>query len=67
MKGCPDTDGDGVADNEDRCPEVKGSIANKGCPEMKVEDIKKITQIASKIFFETNSEKLKTASLVAIG
>lgn len=63
LKGCPDTDGDGVADNEDRCPEVKGSIANKGCPEMKVEDVKKITQIASKIFFETNSDKLKTASL----
>ena len=66
LKGCPDTDGDGVADNEDRCPDVKGSIANKGCPEMKVEDVKKITQIASKIFFETNSDKLKVASLVQL-
>ncbi len=66
LKGCPDTDGDGVADNEDRCPEVKGSIANKGCPEMKIEDVKKITQIASKIFFETNSDKLKVASLVQL-
>ena len=66
LKGCPDTDGDGVADNEDRCPEVKGTIANKGCPEMKVEDVKKITQIASKIFFETNSDKLKVASLVQL-
>lgn len=66
LKGCPDTDGDGVADNEDRCPNVKGTIANKGCPEMKVEDVKKITQIASKIFFETNSDKLKVASLVQL-
>ena len=66
LKGCPDTDGDGVADNEDRCPEAKGTIANKGCPEMKVEDVKKITQIASKIFFETNSDKLKVASLVQL-
>jgi OmpA-OmpF porin, OOP family len=66
LKGCPDSDGDGVADNEDRCPEVKGSIANKGCPEMKVEDVKKITQIASKIFFETNSDKLKVASQVQL-
>ena len=66
MKGCPDTDGDGIADNVDRCPDVAGTIANKGCPEMKVEDVKKITQIASKIFFETNSDKLKVASLVQL-
>jgi len=66
LKGCPDTDGDGVADNEDRCPTVKGTIANKGCPEMAKEDVKKITQIASKIFFETNSDKLKVASLVQL-
>lgn len=66
LKGCPDTDGDGVADNEDRCPEVKGTIANKGCPEIAKEDVKKITQIASKIFFETNSDKLKVASTVQL-
>jgi len=66
MKGCPDTDGDGVADNEDRCPTVKGNIANKGCPEIAVEDVKKITQIASKIFFETNSDVLKVASLAQL-
>ncbi|MBK7389874.1 MAG: OmpA family protein [Bacteroidetes bacterium] len=66
MKGCPDTDGDGVADNEDRCPTVKGNIANKGCPEITKEDVKKITQIASKIFFETNSDKLKVASTVQL-
>jgi outer membrane protein OmpA-like peptidoglycan-associated protein len=66
MKGCPDTDGDGVADNEDRCPEVKGNIANKGCPEIAVADIKRITLIASKIFFETNSDKLKVESLAQL-
>ncbi len=66
MKGCPDTDGDGVADNEDRCPTVKGNIANKGCPEIAVADIKKITQIASKIFFESNSDVLKVASLAQL-
>ena len=63
FKGCPDTDGDGVADNEDRCPTVKGTIANKGCPEMAKEDVKKITQIASKIYFEFDSDKLKSVSL----
>lgn len=63
FKGCPDSDGDGVSDKEDRCPTIKGTIANKGCPEMAKEDVKKITNIASKIFFETNSDKLKVASL----
>ncbi len=66
MKGCPDTDGDGIADNVDHCPTAAGTIGNSGCPEMKVEDVKKITQIASKIFFETNSDKLKVASLVQL-
>jgi len=66
FKGCPDTDGDGVSDKEDRCPTVKGTIANKGCPEMAKEDVKKITNIASKIFFETNSDKLKVASLAQL-
>jgi OmpA-OmpF porin, OOP family len=66
LKGCPDTDGDGVADNVDRCPTVKGTIANKGCPEMAKADVKKITQIASKIFFELNSDKLKVASLAQL-
>jgi outer membrane protein OmpA-like peptidoglycan-associated protein len=66
LKGCPDADGDGVADNEDRCPNEKGTIANKGCPEITVEVAKQITQIASKIFFENNSDKLKVASLVQL-
>ncbi|WP_300570794.1 OmpA family protein [Flavobacterium sp.] len=63
LKGCPDTDGDGVPDIDDRCPNTKGNIANKGCPEITKEDIKKITYIGSKIFFENNSDKLKVASL----
>lgn len=62
LKGCPDTDGDGVSDINDRCPTVKGTIANKGCPEMAQADVKKIAVIASKIFFETNSAKLKPIS-----
>lgn len=63
FKGCADTDGDGVTDTEDRCPTIAGTIANKGCPEISKEDVKKITQIASKIYFETNSAKLKPVSL----
>ncbi|MDF2437407.1 MAG: hypothetical protein K0Q95_1783 [Bacteroidota bacterium] len=62
FKGCPDTDGDGVSDNYDRCPSIKGTIDNKGCPEVAKEDIVKITLIASKIYFETGSDKLKLIS-----
>jgi OOP family OmpA-OmpF porin len=62
FKGCPDTDGDGVSDKEDRCPLVKGTIENKGCPEIPKLDVQRITLIASKIYFETNSDKLKLIS-----
>ncbi|MBI3520863.1 MAG: OmpA family protein [Bacteroidetes bacterium] len=62
FKGCPDTDGDGVSDLTDRCPTVKGTIENKGCPEIAKVDIQRITVIASKIYFETGSAKLKLIS-----
>jgi len=32
LMGCPDADGDGVADGDDECPNVAGPAANKGCP-----------------------------------
>ena len=30
--GCPDADGDGVVDKDDKCPSVVGESANAGCP-----------------------------------
>jgi hypothetical protein len=30
--GCPDADGDGVTDKDDKCPDVKGPKENAGCP-----------------------------------
>ena len=32
FNGCPDTDGDGVMDSKDACPNEAGPIENKGCP-----------------------------------
>ena len=32
MKGCPDADGDGVADKDDNCVDVAGPKENNGCP-----------------------------------
>ena len=62
LKGCPDGDSDGIADKDDKCPTVAGVASNKGCPEIPKEIITQITKIASKIFFETGSDKLKSAS-----
>ena len=33
FKGCPDTDSDGIMDNEDECPEIAGLVEFKGCPD----------------------------------
>jgi len=33
MNGCPDADGDGVADKDDACPEVAGIAGLAGCPD----------------------------------
>jgi len=33
MKGCPDKDGDGLIDKDDQCPDLKGDVANFGCPD----------------------------------
>ncbi|GIS21799.1 MAG: hypothetical protein CM15mP122_3050 [Bacteroidota bacterium] len=30
-EGCPDTDGDGIIDKDDKCPEVKGLEEFNGC------------------------------------
>jgi hypothetical protein len=32
LKGCPDTDKDGIADKDDKCPTVAGPKKNAGCP-----------------------------------
>ncbi|MCX6270560.1 MAG: OmpA family protein [Bacteroidetes bacterium] len=31
--GCPDSDGDGIPDSEDKCPTVAGIAAFQGCPD----------------------------------
>ena len=31
--GCPDTDGDGIIDSEDRCPKEPGKKEQNGCPD----------------------------------
>ncbi len=33
LNGCPDADGDGIADKDDRCPNDKGTKELQGCPD----------------------------------
>lgn len=57
-----DTDGDGIADSKDDCPEEKGTASSNGCPEKIVEkqfDYKNIQ-------FEFNSSVLKTSSYATL-
>lgn len=64
-----DTDGDGVPDISDRCPTVKGTVANNGCPEevrqapvVTVETQKVLTEALEGVQFETGSAVLKPVS-----
>jgi hypothetical protein len=46
----PDTDGDGVLDKDDKCPEVKGTVANNGCPDESEAVMMKLNEYGSTIF-----------------
>jgi OOP family OmpA-OmpF porin len=67
-EGCPwpDTDGDGVNDIEDACPEEKGTPENSGCPELSKEIISSINELADKILFASETERLQGASVFRV-
>jgi len=54
-----DTDGDGIPDSKDNCPNKAGSSVNGGCPETSVSEP---TFNYKNILFEFNSSVLKTSS-----
>ena len=62
INGCPDTDGDGITDNVDKCPNTKGPASNMGCPEIKVEDKKKLDIAMRAVEFRTGTAVITTAS-----
>ena len=61
-----DTDNDGVLDDVDRCPNSPGTPANKGCPEITVEDKEVLNLAVSNIEFETARATLKSSSFVRL-
>jgi len=62
LNGCPDTDGDGIADKDDKCPNVAGVAENKGCPEIKVSEIKALEKAIEGIKFKTSKAIITSAS-----
>jgi outer membrane protein OmpA-like peptidoglycan-associated protein len=42
-----------VLDKDDRCPDVKGTVANNGCPEISEEQIMKLNAYAKTILFNS--------------
>jgi outer membrane protein OmpA-like peptidoglycan-associated protein len=67
--GCPDTDGDGFADNVDKCPKEPEVVNNveddDGCPD-KGKSLVKLTadkiEILDKVFFDTSKSTIKSVS-----
>ncbi|MEL6357868.1 MAG: OmpA family protein, partial [Bacteroidota bacterium] len=53
-----DTDNDGVADADDRCPNEAGSTSNKGCPEIEEEVVQLLEFATQAVQFETGSARL---------
>jgi outer membrane protein OmpA-like peptidoglycan-associated protein len=59
-----DTDGDGVMDCNDKCPDVAGPASNNGCPEAQLSpEVNKILGgTGQAVYFSSNSAKLASTS-----
>lgn len=61
-----DSDGDGIIDKVDRCPDFAGVEENDGCPEVK-EEVKTVMREAMEgLFFNLNSADIKEESFVVL-
>ena len=58
----PDSDGDGVNDEEDKCPQTKGAKENNGCPVIKKEVVERINYAARQIQFDYTKATIKPSS-----
>lgn len=55
----PDRDKDSVPDAKDKCPDVKGTVNNFGCPDIQA----RINELAKMVFFKTASDQLTDAAM----
>ncbi len=67
-QGCPipDTDGDGVNDEVDKCVTLPGPASNQGCPIIPDEVKKRVDIAANNILFVTGSYKLLPKSYTGL-
>ncbi len=61
-RGCPDTDGDGIQDKLDSCPNSPGPESNKGCPVIEKEDREVLDFAMRAIQFDLGKATLKNES-----
>ena len=61
-----DTDGDGLDDSIDKCPNTPGTVASNGCPDITVEDRKTLDVAMRAVQFETGKATLKAESFVIL-
>lgn len=62
FRSWPDRDGDSVPDNVDECPDVAGTVANNGCPEVSEAIRKALSSYAKTILFDTGKSTIKSIS-----
>jgi len=55
VKTIMDADGDGIADADDKCPNLKGSVQAFGCPELTKLDKEILAEAIETVKFETGS------------
>ncbi|MEY2921773.1 MAG: hypothetical protein RL108_382, partial [Bacteroidota bacterium] len=55
--------GDKVLDKDDKCPEVAGTVANQGCPDMNDAAEKKLNEFAKTILFDSGRASFQKQTL----
>lgn len=60
---CPDSDGDGIPDTIDRCPDVRGEMESWGCPHYdRIVVLPDKLELKEKLYFAWDQAKLEDAS-----
>ncbi len=54
-----DRDGDGIFDSKDKCPDIKGTRQNDGCPDIQ----KRLNELAKMVFFDRDKDNILPKSL----
>ena len=71
LDGCPDRDGDGIPDIDDKCPDQPGPVENDGCPVKEDEPLVQLETehltLKDAIHFDTAKDTIKPESFKLLG